>query len=373
MSVPAPPRRSPGPLRLVQVGAGGMGETWLHTIAASPDVTLVGLVDLDLDRARVAADACGHPGVPVANSLADLAADQLEAVVNVTVPAAHRSVNAAALSRGLPVLCEKPLSSSVAECLLTVAAAELSGQLLMVSQSRRYWRPLDALRGQLSALGRIGSLSCEFFRAPRFGGFRDRMDYPLLVDMAIHQFDLARLLLGADPVSVYCESYNPPWSWLRGDAAAAATFAFPDGTRFTFDGSWVAPGQETSWNGRWRVTAEHGSAVWDGDAAPEAVAAGEPLPSPLGDRPEETAGSLAEFVAAVRGGPVPDTEVHRNVVSVAMVEAAIASAEAGRPVLLADVLESAYAVALRTVETAAVADVLRSWTSVTAAVAAGPR
>ena len=43
--------------------------------------------------------------------------------------------------------------------------------------------------------------------------------------MAIHLFDAARALTGADPVSVYCDSYNPPWSWYEGPAAAAAVFA----------------------------------------------------------------------------------------------------------------------------------------------------
>ena len=46
------------------------------------------------------------------------------------------------------------------------------------------------------------------------------MAYPLLIDMAIHQFDLARDLIGSEPEAVYCESFNPAWSWYAGDAAA---------------------------------------------------------------------------------------------------------------------------------------------------------
>ena len=46
------------------------------------------------------------------------------------------------------------------------------------------------------------------------------MAYPLLKDMAIHQFDLARDLIGSEPVSISCESFNPGWSWYAGDAAA---------------------------------------------------------------------------------------------------------------------------------------------------------
>lgn len=359
-------------LRVVQVGAGGMGRAWLTTVAASAEVTLVGLVDLDTAVARAAAVGAGYVDVPVAESLAELldAGVQPDAVINVTVPAAHHAVNTAALATGLPVLCEKPLAESVAACLSMVAAAEQSGQLLMVSQSRRYWRAVSTLREQLARLGPVASASCRFFKAPHFGGFRDAMAYPLLIDMAIHQFDLARHLIGAEPTSVYCRSYNPPWSWYAGDAAAAVVFEFGDGATFTYDGSWCAPGAETSWNGDWRFTTAAGTATWDGDHAPLAeTAAGERLPNALPDEPEQIAGSLAEFVATVRaraaGVPAePNGVAHANVLSVAMVEAAVRSAESGQRVDLAAVVEDGYAQALAAETDGAVRKVLASWPSV---------
>ena len=79
-----------------------------------------------------------------------------QAVVNVTVPVAHAVVSNTALLHGLPVLCEKPLAETVSQGLSMIAAAELSGQLLMVSQSRRYWRNLSAFRQQIAQLGPIG-------------------------------------------------------------------------------------------------------------------------------------------------------------------------------------------------------------------------
>lgn len=363
---------SDAPLRIVQVGAGGMGRAWLATIGADPTVQLVGLVDLDTAVATDAAAEAGWGAVPVATSVAELLAAgvEVDAVVNVTVPRAHHPVNTAALTAGLPVLCEKPLADSVAECLSMVAAAELSGQLLMVSQSRRYWRAVSTLRTQLAELGPVASASCRFFKAPHFGGFREEMPYPLLVDMAIHQFDLARLLMGREPTSVFCRSYNPTWSWYAGDAAASAVFAFGADATFTFDGSWCAPGLETSWNGSWRFGAARGSATWDGDHAPEAETdTGAPLPNALPDEPEQIAGSLVEFVAAVRarraGRPaIPSGEVHTNVLSVAMVEAAVRSAETGQRVELAAVVQDAYAQALATERDPRVREVLAGWTSV---------
>lgn len=335
---------TPGqPVRLIQVGAGGMGKTWLRNIADDPDVELVGLVDLDQTGARAAAEEAGFGGVPIGGSLTSLLQQGIvtDAVINVTVPKAHLPVNTEALLAGLPVLCEKPLADTVAEGLQMIATVEQTGQLLMISQSRRYWRHLFAYKKQLAQLGTIGSVSCEFFKAPHFGGFRDEMDYPLLIDMAIHQFDLARFLLDADPVAVYAESYNPSWSWYSGDAGACVIFEFSTGARFTFTGSWCAAGAETSWNGAWRVSAADGSALWDGDHAPTAeTAAGDALPAEIGEEPEQIAGSLVEFIDALRTGVVPQGEVHDNLLSLAMVEAAIRSAESGSRVLIADILHA---------------------------------
>jgi predicted dehydrogenase len=354
------------PVRLVQVGAGAMGRAWLRVIGRSGDVRLVGLVDLDLDTAgRAAADA-GFTDVAVATTLEELL-DRVEAdaVVNVTIPEAHAEVSIMALLSGLAVLCEKPLADTLPAALAMIAAAEAGGRLLMISQSRRYWRNVGGLRGQIARLGRLGLVACSVFKSPHFGGFREQMPYPLLKDMAIHQFDLARDLIGSEPVSISCESFNPDWSWFAGDAAAEVNAEFADGTRFTFTGSWCSPGLETSWNGSWRISGADGTALWDGDHAPIAQTAdGTPIPAVVGTGPEEIAGSLAEFVAALSDGNVPYGEVHRNVMSLAMVEGAIRSAQTRQRVVLGDLLDDAYRQALAAEQRPEVAAALASWPSV---------
>jgi predicted dehydrogenase len=344
-----------------------MGRWWLATLAASPVVELVGLVDLNLQTARRAADDAGYTDLPVGATVEELGHTQPDAVLNVTVPQAHHQVNTAALLAGLPVLCEKPLGETVSQALSMVAAAEHTGQLLMVSQSRRYFRTLNAYRRQLAQLGPLALVSCIFAKELHFDGFRGTMRHPLLVDMAIHHFDLARLIIGAEPVSVYCETSNPSWSTFAGDPVAAAVFTFADGTRFTYNGTWCGPGLETSWNGEWRVSGAGGTAVWDGDHTPRAARADETaLEAVEGDEPEQIAGSLAEFVRTLREGGTPQGEVHSNTISLAMVEAAIASAETGHPVTIASILETAYTEAVRTEQHPQIRKILQSWSSVTA-------
>ena len=193
-----------GPLRVVLVGAGGMGKAWLATILADPAVELAGVVDLDLAAAEAALVAAGAAHVPTGRDAVEVAVRTgAQAIVNVTVPQAHHPVTTAALFAGFPVLGEKPVASTVAQGLSLAAASEVSGQPFLVSQSRRYNVHVEQFRAQAAVLGDLGSLSTEFFKAPHFGGFREDMAQPLLVDMAIHQFDLARYLLDAEPVSVY--------------------------------------------------------------------------------------------------------------------------------------------------------------------------
>jgi predicted dehydrogenase len=357
------------PLRVVVVGAGGMGRAWLRTVEESPLVELAGIVDLDLEAARAAAAWLGRPDLPVGAGTAQLASDVgAQAVINVTVPAAHHPVTTEALAAGLPVLGEKPVASTVAQGLSLAAAAELHGQLFMVSQSRRYNRQLFEAKRLSASLGAVGIVSAEFFKAPHFGGFRDAMDHPLLLDMAIHQFDMARFLLDADPVSVFCEEYNPSWSWYRGDAGATAVFEMSGGERFVFTGSWCSPGQETSWNASWRISGESGTVLWDGDNEPVTSLA--PDGGSSEDPGQEIAGSLRDFVAAVRTGSIPMGRVHQNIMSLAMVEAAILSAATGSRVSLDALLEDSYQQAILAERDPAVLEVLKSWTSVREALAA---
>jgi len=360
------------PLKLVLVGVGGMGQAWLAAIQDCAEVELVGLVDLNTAAAeQVAGDL--DPGIAIGTDIVEVAArSRAQAVIDVTVPSAHHPVTTAALFAGLPVLGEKPVASSVAQGLSLVAAAQITGELFMVSQSRRYNQQLWDFKEQISALGPVGVLTTEFFKAPHFGGFRDDMDHPLLLDMAVHQLDMARFLMQEEPVSVYCEEYNPGWSWYRGDAGSTAIFQMASGGRYIFSGTWCSPGLETSWNGAWRASTEHGSARWNGDDDPEIQ---DTRTSPAGTKVidhhtgrtgdglpgEGIAGSLREFVDALRSGNQPMGAVESNISSLAMVEAAIESAATGARVLLAESMSAALSQAVETERREDVAQMLRSW------------
>ncbi|GAA1864729.1 Gfo/Idh/MocA family protein [Asanoa iriomotensis] len=337
-------------LRAVLVGAGAMGTEWLDAVAASPDVELAAVVDLD----GAAASRAAGGRVPWATELAAVAGSA-DFVIDATVPAAHFEVTASALRLGLPVLGEKPLTATLPQALHLAALSELTGTLFAVSQSRRFELGLAGFKKQIAGLGAVGSLTTSFYRGPRFGGFREMMEHPLLLDMAIHAFDMARYLLDDEPVRVFCDAYNPPWSWYAGDAAASAVFRFASGARYSYTASWCSTGFDTSWNGDWQAHTAAGTAAWDGDLA-----------GPASTLLETISASLAVFVAALRTGQRPATRVHRNVLSLAMVLCAVESASSGLPVLVDDTLLTAHVAAIASAP-ADVAEVLRGWPSVRAA------
>jgi predicted dehydrogenase len=90
------------------VGAGVISRHYLRHLARCPDVAVRHVSDVDVERARAAADEFG---VPAAGTVAEqLARPDVELVVNLTVPAAHAEVAEAALAAGKHVYGEKPLA-----------------------------------------------------------------------------------------------------------------------------------------------------------------------------------------------------------------------------------------------------------------------
>ena len=306
------------------VGAGGMGRTWGANLKDHPDVEVAGWVDLRPGAASEAADALALPSLHTGDDLGRALAEvRPDFVVDVTVPEAHRDVTLQALAAGVPVLGEKPMADSMAHAREMVAASEKSGKLYMVSQSRRYDGRLHAFRQLITEqIGALGILNSDFYLGAHFGGFRDEMASVLLLDMAIHTLDAARYISGADPVAVYCEEFNPAWSWYQGDACATALFEMTGGLRYTYRGSWCSEGKNTSWECDWRAVGPQGTALWDGAGAPTAevitssegfIRAGETKTADVTDVPGGIAGSLRDFLNALATGRTPMGECHDNI------------------------------------------------------------
>lgn len=324
-----------------------MSQTWLQAARDLDQLEIVGLVDVVEDAARARAEQFGLQTAVVGADLQEvLHRTAPDVVFDVTVPAAHVDVTLTALAHGCHVLGEKPMADSMEHARRMVAAARQAGKLYAVIQNRRYDPNIRRLHAFLQAgrIGRLTTLNSDFYIGAHFGGFRDRMRHVLLLDMAIHTFDAARFLSGADPVAVYCKEWNPAGSWYDHDASAVAIFEMTNGIIYTYRGSWCAEGLNTSWEGDWRAIGDRGSVQWNGasdfTAAVVAEPGGfisrtEPVDVPAvdpGGKIGGHAGLLREFVRCVQTGATPETTCADNIKSLAMVFGAIESAETGRRV-----------------------------------------
>jgi predicted dehydrogenase len=335
--------------RGVVVGCGGMGHGWMKNIRTNPRSQLVGVVDIRMEAAQKAAKEYGLPETCAFSDVGSaIAACTPDFIADITIPEAHCPTTIRALELGIPVIGEKPLADSMEAAKRMRAASEKSGKLYMVSQSRRYDTNHISLAKALHAraIGEITTVNCDFYIGAHFGGFRDEMVSPLILDMAIHHFDMCRYFTQEDATAVYAHEFNPKGSWYKGDVAATVIFEMGRGIVFTYRGSWCAEGCPSSWNGDWRVIGTEGTLIMEGDRFPRGqrrktggssgfhVEMEELVVAKCESNGAGIAGSLNEFLDALERGTTPASsqqpqcEVHDNIHSLAMVFAAMESSRA---------------------------------------------
>lgn len=341
------------PMRVVVAGCGGISNVWFKSINSQPEIEVVGLVDFMAAAAEKQRDVYGLAGAHIYGSLdAALRACAPDIVFDLTVPDAHADNVIIALEHGCHVLTEKPMAHTMPDARRALAAARLAGLQYAVMQNRRYSSGIRRMRALLNSgvLGTLTTVHVDFFIGAHFGGFRDHMVHVLLLDMAIHTFDAIRFVSGADATGVYCKEWNPQGSWYDRDASAVAIFEMTHGIVSTYRGSWSSEGKSTSWESQWRFIGTNGSAVWDGNDVIDAEtirpdpgpvfrhAYDVVIPSALAVLPADHAhdSCIRDFIACVQQGRCPLTSASDNIKSLAMVFAAIESADSGGHVTLVE-------------------------------------
>jgi predicted dehydrogenase len=335
-------------LRAVIAGCGGISRAWLDAARDLPDLQMVGFIDINEDAARHRRDEYGWSDAIVSTDLREvLGITDPDILFDCTIPEAHHDVTLTALAHGCHVLGEKPLADTMQHAQAMVEAAGRSGKTYAVMQNRRYDANIRRLCDFIGsgAIGRVTTVHCDFFVGAHFGGFRDHMRHVLLLDMAIHTFDAARLITGCaygtesgDPLGVYCKEWNPAGSWYDHDASAVAIFDMTGDITYEYRGSWCAEGLRTTWESDWRVIGTEGSVRWNGAEQFEAQVVEQrgdfisktrsvELSPYFGPKTGGHAGCIRDFVRCIQTGDTPETSCGDNIKSLAMVFCAIESAE----------------------------------------------
>jgi predicted dehydrogenase len=336
-------------LKLIQCGVGGFGKSWLSdVVTSSPDFELTAIVDVVDDNLAAAGDVAKLPAERCFRTLeAALEKVQADAVLTVTPPPVHIQHARLAFARGLHLMTEKPLAGTIEEAREMVKLAKEASRRLLVSQNYRYNAPYYHARQLLAdgAVGEVGSGSIAFYIAPDFRKtFREAMEFPLLLDMSIHHFDLIRFITRKNIRKVTALSFNPPGSTFQHDAGLKMLLELEGGLAFSYDGDWTALGRTTSWSGNWRLQGSRGSLhiendklivarseMWAKNLQEEAV---EPPALEFAAR----AATLHEFATVIRSGDSSELDGTSNLWSFGAVLAGMESSRTGRTVDVADVI-----------------------------------
>ena len=153
------------PLGIGVIGAGTISDTYLENLTRFPDVRVVHVADLDVERA--ATQAAKH-GVPTSGSVTGLLDDPaVDLVVNLTIPAAHVSVGLAAVEAGKHVWSEKPLALDRQSARKLLDSAAARGLRVACAPDTVLGPGLQTARRAVEA-GRIGKplMALALFQSP---------------------------------------------------------------------------------------------------------------------------------------------------------------------------------------------------------------
>ena len=190
-------------LGVAVLGCGRIGRMHAANVAAHPGARLARVYDIDAPAAEAVARELGSTA---AASAEDVFTDpEVEAVLIATVTDTHADFIEAGVAARKPVLCEKPIDLDFARVERCAAAISGSDVPVQIGFNRRFDPGHRAARTALEA-GEIGDLH-QVIITSRDPGMPPRSYYEtaggLLRDMTIHDFDLARFLLGEEPVEVF--------------------------------------------------------------------------------------------------------------------------------------------------------------------------
>lgn len=187
-------------IRIGVIGLGHWGPNLVRCFQESADCRVVYVCERDADKLR---DVCGRfPDVIGTTDDNDVfRRDRIDAAVIATPTRTHYPLAARALELGLHVFVEKPLATSVSECLELIASAEANRCVLFVGHVFLYAAAVAKLREIVSS-GELGDIC--YISSTRLNLGPVRRDVNVLWDLAPHDTSIILELIGESPVSVGC-------------------------------------------------------------------------------------------------------------------------------------------------------------------------
>jgi len=230
-------------LKVAMIGTGYFSQFHTNAWSRCSEVDVVGVADLDLDRAsKVANELNGRAYDDVAVMLQ---AEQPDIVDIITPPATHLPIIRMAAERGIDVICQKPFCGNLTMAKEAVSVVQTAGIELTVHENFRFQPWYHAMKGQVQA-NRLGSIYRVTFKLRPGDGqgpqaylhrqpYFQKMERFLIHETAIHFIDVFRYLLG-DVNSVWADlaKFNPV---ISGEDNCVVVMTFDGNVRGVLDGN----------------------------------------------------------------------------------------------------------------------------------------
>lgn len=333
--------------RFIQVGLGGWGGAWVKGFGSRlvNDLGIAeaaAVVDINpdtfpraMEKYHVAAERC------YTDARKAFKENDADFAIIVVPPAFHEKIVDLALARGMHILSEKPIADTMAACCRIYKKVKKARRKMAVTMSHRFDQDKQTLE-RLARSGRYGKVdyivgrnTWDYREFGKWGDFRYRIPDALLVEGAVHHFDICRALAGSDAATVYARTWNPKWSDFAGDSQGLILIEMKNGVKVFYEGAKCNATMLNGWRqDYWRAECDKGTLVLDNRnlrVMTGAVGTNARIEEvPLDDRPAWMNSLIAEqFVNWLSGGPAPATSLDDNIQCAALLFAAIESAHKG--------------------------------------------
>ena len=222
-------------IKVAVIGVGSMGKNHARIYSELPEVEMTAVADIDT---KIASEVGERYKTRVYADYCDLLEKERPQAVSISVPTAlHEEVATAALESGAHVLIEKPIAATVESGQRLIERARSLDRQLMVGHIVRFNPAIQALKEKLQEgeLGRIFQIVCR-----RVGPFPSRIrDVGVVVDLAPHDIDIMRFLLGLEPERIYAETEQRIHTAY--EDLLFGLLRFPDGVVGILEINWLTP------------------------------------------------------------------------------------------------------------------------------------
>jgi len=341
-------------MKIIQVGSSGWAAGWLEYIHNEPDAEMVAIVSRGGPKFEETKAKWNIPDEICYTDFDEALKLDADLVIVAMPHRFHIPYARKAVLAGKNVLIEKPLTDNLDEAKEFVEFMKGRKEKAFVSQNYRFRPQLWQMKASFGE-DNIGK-PCWANVTFRHGitneknsektawmrkDWRQEQTSLLLLEVAIHHFDMMRFICNSNVKRVYAQGWNPEWSDINGLGSAFILLEFENGFRVNYSVTEKSIGFPCGYQANWIMQTDKGSVIWENDE-PNRLDMSIGVPGELKEDfyfpGKDRAGVLKDILGQLQGkaGSVPN--VSDNINSLAIGFAVLKSIEEDRPVSIDEIL-----------------------------------